>query len=66
MSRLVGSPNDDVIDVTAADAAMKMVLPEEIAAQFKVGDDIDVAFDPKDLHIFDPSTGARMGDRATQ
>ncbi|MEP5091704.1 MAG: ABC transporter ATP-binding protein, partial [Paracoccaceae bacterium] len=49
-----------VIDVTARDTAMKMVLREEVAVKFKVGDDIEVAFDPTDLHIFDTTTGTRL------
>ena len=55
-----------VIDIAAKDAGMKMVLREEVAAKFNVGDDIEIAFDPEDLHIFDPSTGARLGNGATQ
>ena len=50
-----------VIDVHAQDTSLKMVLREEIAAQYKPGDDIEIAFDPDDLHIFDQSTGARVG-----
>ncbi len=53
-----------VLDVTAGDKDMKMVLREEVAANYNVGDDIEIAFDPQDLHIFDPSTGARMGNGA--
>ena len=55
-----------VIDVTARETGMKMVLREEIAAKYNVGDDIEIAFDPEDLHVFDPSTGARLGNGATQ
>lgn len=54
-----------VIDVTAKETNMKMVLREEVAARFKVGDDVEIAFNPDDLHIFDPSTGARLGNGAT-
>ena len=54
-----------VIDVTARETEMKMVLREEIAARFSVGDNIDIAFDPGDLHVFNPSTGARLGSGAT-
>ena len=51
-----------VIDVTAKDTAMKMVLREEVAAKFSVGDDIEIGFDPEDLHVFDQATGARLGN----
>ncbi len=54
-----------VIDVAAEDAAMKMVLREEVAAAYKVGDVIQIAFDPEDLHIFDQATGARLGNGAS-
>lgn len=48
-----------IIDIRARDTDMKMVLREEVAAKFNVGDEIAVKFDPKSLHFFDPSTGAR-------
>jgi multiple sugar transport system ATP-binding protein len=48
-----------VIDVAAQNTMMKMVLREEIAAKYSVGDEIEIAFDPEDLHIFDQSTGKR-------
>jgi multiple sugar transport system ATP-binding protein len=51
-----------VIDVAAKDASMKMVLREEVAAKFSVGDDIEIGFDPEDLHVFDQATGARLGN----
>ena len=49
-----------VLDVEAQGTGMKMVLREEVAAQMKVGDDINVSFDPKDLHVFDPQSGDRL------
>ena len=49
-----------IIDVAAKDASMKLVLREEIAAQYAVGQDIELGFDPDDLHIFDAETGARL------
>jgi len=49
-----------VIDVAAQNTMMKMVLREEIAAKYSVGDEIEIAFDPQDLHIFDQSTGKRL------
>ncbi len=53
-----------VIDITAREMNLKMVLREEVAANFNVGDDIQIAFNPEDLHIFDPSTGTRLGNGA--
>lgn len=50
-----------VLDVAARDVDLKMVLREEVAAQFSVGDEIDVAFAPADLHFFDRSSGRRVG-----
>jgi multiple sugar transport system ATP-binding protein len=55
-----------VIDIQTQDASMKMVLREEVAARYSVGQDIEVAFDPDDLHVFDRNTGARLGDGANQ
>ena len=49
-----------IIDVAAKEASMKLVLREEIAAQYAVGQDIELGFDPDDLHIFDAETGARL------
>lgn len=54
-----------VFDVATQDASMKMVLREEVAAGYSVGQDIEVAFDPGDLHVFDTTTGARLGNGAT-
>ncbi|MEM1388457.1 MAG: ABC transporter ATP-binding protein [Pseudomonadota bacterium] len=48
-----------IIDIKARNADMKMVLREEVAARYKVGDEIKITFDPKDLHAFDPTTGRR-------
>lgn len=53
-----------VLDVAARDATVKMVLREEVAARFSVGEDIEIAFDPKDLHVFDQSTGTRLNNGA--
>jgi len=49
-----------VIDVATDQAEMKMVLREEVAARYDVGQDIEIAFDPADLHVFDQKTGARL------
>lgn len=54
-----------VLDVETQDATMKMVLREEVAAGLSVGQTIEVAFDPGDLHVFDRTTGARLGTGAT-
>ena len=48
-----------IIDVRARDSELKMVLREEVAARYKVGDQISITFDPRDLHFFDPKTGIR-------
>ncbi len=51
-----------VLDVAAQDASLKMVLREEIAAGYNVGDEIEVVFDPSNLHFFDRDSGKRVGD----
>jgi multiple sugar transport system ATP-binding protein len=55
-----------ILDVIARDTTIKMVLREEIAARFAVGEDIQITFDPKELHIFDQSTGTRLNNGAGQ
>ena len=54
-----------IIDIRARDTNMKMVLREEVASRYNVGDEIAVTFDPKNLHFFDPATGARTVHGAT-
>ena len=49
-----------IIDVDAQGTMLKMVLREEIAARYSVGQDIDIGFDPEDLHLFDRRTGMRI------
>jgi len=49
-----------ILDVSAQDTTFKMVLREEVAAQFSVGQDIEISFDPENLHIFDQTTGTRL------
>jgi len=49
-----------VFDLAAQGADLKMVLREEVAAQYDVGDEIEVAFDPKNLHFFDHAGGQRL------
>ena len=50
-----------IFDVAVEDVGLKMVLREEVAAQYSVGDEIEVAFDPSDLHFFDRESGQRLG-----
>lgn len=50
-----------ILDIKTQDATLKMVLREEIAATYTVGQDIELGFDPADAHIFDRTTGARIG-----
>jgi len=51
-----------IFDVAAQNVELKMVLREEVAARYAVGDEIEVAFNPTDLHIFDRNSGRRVGD----
>lgn len=51
-----------IFDVAAQGAELKMVLREEIAAQYAVGDEIEVAFNPNDLHFFDRASGQRLSN----
>jgi multiple sugar transport system ATP-binding protein len=53
-----------VFDIESRGVTLKMVLREEVAARYAVGQSIDIAFDPEDLHVFDGRTGARVGDAA--
>ena len=53
-----------ILDVAAQNAELKMVLREEVAAKYAVGDEIEVSFDPNDLHFFDRSSGRRLEDGA--
>ncbi len=53
-----------ILDVTVRDASIKMVLREEVAARFSVGENIEIAFDPRNLHIFDQTTGTRLNNGA--
>jgi multiple sugar transport system ATP-binding protein len=55
-----------IIEIAAQKTMMKMVLREEIAAKYSVGDEIEVAFDPADLHIFDRTTGKRLSPRSAR
>jgi multiple sugar transport system ATP-binding protein len=49
-----------VIDVVAREATLKMVLREEVAARLTVGQDLEIAFNPADVHLFDGTSGARL------
>lgn len=51
-----------IFDVAAQDAELKMVLREEVAAKYSVGDEIEVSFNPDDLHFFDRSSGRRLSN----
>jgi multiple sugar transport system ATP-binding protein len=53
-----------ILDVIARDTTIKMVLREEVAAKYAVGENIEITFDPKELHIFDQSTGTRLNNGA--
>ncbi len=48
-----------IIDVKVRDTDLKLVLREETAARYSVGDDIEIGFDPSDSHLFSAETGAR-------
>jgi multiple sugar transport system ATP-binding protein len=48
-----------IIDVAVRDEILKLVLPEETAANYSVGDEIEIGFDPTDTHLFSAETGAR-------
>ncbi len=50
-----------VIDLEVRDARLKMVLREEVASRYAAGSEVEVAFDPADVHLFDRESGARMG-----
>lgn len=49
-----------IFDVAAQGAELKMVLREEVAARYSVGDELEIAFDPADLHFFDRASGRRL------
>lgn len=49
-----------VLDIAVRDETMKMVLPEEAAAQLNAGDEIDVSLGVTDGHVFMAETGVRV------
>ena len=53
-----------VFDVATQDVGLKMVLREEVAARYSVGDEIEVAFNPTDLHFFNRASGRRLSNEA--
>jgi len=55
-----------ILDIEAGQTVLKMVLREEVAARYSVGDEIRVAFDPRELHVFDQSSGNRLGGIAAE
>ena len=50
-----------IFDVAAEGAELKMVLREEVAARYSVGDELEIAFNPSDLHFFERASGRRLG-----
>ncbi|MEM6889245.1 MAG: ABC transporter ATP-binding protein [Pseudomonadota bacterium] len=51
-----------IFDVAVQETSLKMVLREEVAAKFSVGDEIEVTFNPADLHLFDRVSGQRISN----
>ncbi len=49
-----------VLDLIAGDSPLKMVLPEEAALRYAVGDSLRVAFDPAHTHLFARETGTAI------
>jgi multiple sugar transport system ATP-binding protein len=49
-----------IFDVATQGADLKMVLREEVAARYSVGDELEIAFNPDDLHFFDRVSGQRL------
>lgn len=49
-----------ILDLAIRDALVKMVLPEEIAAEYSAGQEIDVSFAASDGHLFMRETGTRL------
>ncbi len=49
-----------VIDLRLGEAAMKMVVREEVGVGLPEGSEIEVTVDPRDLHVFHAETGTRL------
>ena len=49
-----------VLDLVASGARFKMVLPEERAVQYRVGDEVAVTFPLETTHVFARETGTAI------
>jgi len=49
-----------ILDLEAGGAVFKMVLPEEQAIQYQVGDDVDLALGVPNTHVFATETGTAI------
>ncbi|NND90340.1 MAG: ABC transporter ATP-binding protein [Granulosicoccus sp.] len=49
-----------ILDIDVRGSLLKMVLPEEQAATYSLGQDIGLSFSLTDAHLFDADSGARM------
>lgn len=49
-----------ILDLAIRDALVKMILPEEVAAELSAGQEIDVSFAAGDGHLFMRETGTRV------
>ena len=49
-----------ILDVEAGGAIMKMALPEEEALAFPTGAELEIAFKPDAVHLFDKQTGKAL------
>ena len=49
-----------ILDIAANETLLKMVLREEVAAQYSDGDPIDISFGLSDGHVFMKETGTRV------
>lgn len=49
-----------ILDIDVAGNNLKLVLPEEKAASYKLGQDIDLSFQLSDAHLFMTTTGTRV------
>jgi multiple sugar transport system ATP-binding protein len=49
-----------ILDMQAADSVFRMVLPEEQAVQYRVGDEFDVALNLGNSHVFAADTGTAI------
>jgi multiple sugar transport system ATP-binding protein len=49
-----------ILDVAVRDSVLKLVLREEVASHYAVGQEIEIAFDPANAHLFMTETGVRI------